>query len=186
MSGPERRVVVCIVFSLAAFVASGSLLLRSMGSELAHTFPTTLGSSKHNRVQVQFIGEALCPDCAAFTSKVLEPVFSSGLNDLIDLDYVGWGNAKNESGDIKCQHGPRECELDIVLNCAQHLSKSQEVFFGFLACLEREAFKANSADVLQLCTNDGKLSEVALRECAYGQRGALFLSSRTERLHLRS
>lgn len=171
MSGRERSVGVCIVISLAAFVISGSLLLRSLGPHLTHSFPISLSSSDAKFVRVQFIGESLCPDCAAFTSKVLEPIFSSGLKDLINLDYVGWGNAKNSSGEVVCQHGPRECELNIALNCAQRLSKSQEDFFDFLYCLEREAFSSSGTEVLQTCANSGKLSEKALRECSAGKLG---------------
>ncbi|CAL8465514.1 g5050 [Coccomyxa elongata] len=126
MSGLERSFVVCIVFSLAGFVASGSLLLRSRSLDRAQLLPITAESSQSHPVRVQFIGEALCPDCAAFTAKVLEPIFSSGLSDLIDFDFIGWGNAKNNSGEIKCQHGPKD---------------------------------------------DEKLSEKALRECAFGGQG---------------
>lgn len=171
MSGLERSFVVCVVFSLTGFVASGSLLLRSRSLDRSQILPITAESSQSHPVRVQFIGEALCPDCAAFTAKVLEPIFSSGLSDLIDFDFIGWGNAKNNSGEIKCQHGPKECELNIVLNCARHLSKSQEVFFSFLSCLEKKAFHASSADVLQLCTSDEKISEKALHECTFGGQG---------------
>ena len=76
------------------------------------------------KVAVQFIGESLCPDCAAFTD-ILEPIFEAGLGRLIDLDYVGWGNARNSSGKVLCQHGPRECELNRALNCAQRLAAAR-------------------------------------------------------------
>lgn len=171
MLDSDRRVGVCIVLSFAFFVISGSLLLRSLGPHLTDTIPISLSSSDTERVRVQFIGESLCPDCAAFTTKVLEPIFSSGLKDLIKLDYVGWGNAKNSSDEVVCQHGPRECELNIALNCAQRLSKSQEDFFDFLYCLEREAFSSSGTEVLQTCANSGKLSEKALRECSAGKLG---------------
>ena len=173
MSGSERSVGVCIVISVAAFVVSGSLLLRSVGPDLFHTSPITLNSVGGKPVRVRFVGESLCPDCAAFTTKVLEPTFSSGLKDLIELDYVGWGNAKNNSGEVECQHGPRECELNIALNCAQQLSQSQEDFFDFLYCLEREAFSSTGTEVLQTCSNSGRLSEKALRECSNGKLGAV-------------
>ncbi len=74
-------------------------------------------------VRVQFIGESLCPDCAAFTTDILDPVYRSDLKDVVDLDYIGWGNAKNTSGAPECQHGPRECKLNKALNCAQHYSR---------------------------------------------------------------
>ena len=74
-------------------------------------------------VRVQFVGESLCPDCAAFTTDILDPVYRSDLKDIVDLDYIGWGNAKNTSGTPECQHGPRECKLNKVLNCAEHYSR---------------------------------------------------------------
>ena len=74
-------------------------------------------------VKVTFIGESLCPDCAAFTTDVLDPMYSSDLKEFVNLDYVGWGNAKNNSGTIECQHGRRECKLNKALNCAQHKSR---------------------------------------------------------------
>lgn len=74
-------------------------------------------------VRVQFVGESLCPDCAAFTTDILDPVYTSDLKDIVDLDYIGWGNAKNTSGTPECQHGPRECKLNKVLNCAEHYSR---------------------------------------------------------------
>ena len=74
-------------------------------------------------VRVQFIGESLCPDCAAFTTEILDPVYRSTLKDIVELDYIGWGNAKNTSGAAECQHGPRECKLNKALNCAQHYSR---------------------------------------------------------------
>lgn len=74
-------------------------------------------------VRVEFIGESLCPDCAAFTTDILDPVYRSGLKSIVDLEYIAWGNAKNTSGAPECQHGPRECKLNKALNCAQHYSR---------------------------------------------------------------
>ena len=62
--------------------------------------------------------------CAAYTTNVLGPVYKSELKGIVDLDYVGWGNAKNSSGSISCQHGSRECKLNKALNCAQHECRS--------------------------------------------------------------
>ena len=74
-------------------------------------------------VRVEFIGESLCPDCAAFTTEILDPVYRSDIKDIVDLVYVGWGNAKNSSGAPECQHGARECKLNKALNCARHYSR---------------------------------------------------------------
>lgn len=171
MSGPKRSAGVCILIAVAAFVISGTVFVCSNKLDLPHTLPIIVTPSGGNRVEVQFVGEALCPDCASFTTKILEPIFTTGLNDLINLKYLGWGNAKNESGNVVCQHGPRECELNKVLNCAQHHSSSQEEFFNFLYCLEKKAFISSEKDVLEVCSADSKLSEKDIRECTAGKLG---------------
>lgn len=58
---------------------------------------------------VDFYGEALCPDCAAFVLNILAPLLDeeSSLQDIMLVNYVGWGNAKNTSAGVECQHGPQ-------------------------------------------------------------------------------
>lgn len=60
-------------------------------------------------VMIDFYGEALCPDCAAFVLNVLAPLLDeeSSLQDILQVNYVGWGNAKNTSAGVECQHGPQ-------------------------------------------------------------------------------
>lgn len=145
----------------------GILTVLLLTSTLTHH----AGIAQAESVKVEFIGESLCPDCAAYTTKILHDVFTSGLNELIELNYIAWGNAKNESGKIMCQHGPRECDLNIALNCAQHISESQEVFFTFLDCLEREAFGDGDKDLLQTCSSDAQLSVEDVKECTEGKLG---------------
>ncbi|CAL5222006.1 g4296 [Coccomyxa viridis] len=116
-------------------------------------------------------GESLCPDCAAFTTDILDPVYRSDLKHVVDLDYIAWGNAKNASGSPECQHGPRECKLNKALNCAQHYSRTQEDFFIFLLCLEKTAFSTGDDEVLEICSSHANLSEKNLRHCMEGKLG---------------
>jgi interferon gamma-inducible protein 30 len=154
-------------------LASACIVLLVGSTDTLSTRSQVISSqTAQKKVAVQFIGESLCPDCAAFTDNVLEPVFAAGLDQLIDLDYVGWGNAKNSSGKVACQHGPRECELNRALNCAQRLAASQAAFFKFLFCLERTAFSTSSDGVLRSCSGDAAVDVHALRECTYGSLGA--------------
>ena len=97
----------------------------------------------------------------------------------MQLDYVGWGNAKNSSGGVTCQHGPRECELNKALNCAQRLAASQEAFFKFLYCLESTAFGSSSEDVLQTCSGDAGVDKGELQDCTYGSLGGAPAACRT-------
>ena len=169
MSG---SLLLACAFSLLLLGSIHSLTMRDQVIQ-TQSDEEILMVERTQRVRVQFIGESLCPDCAAYTTDILEPIIASGLNKLIDLDYVGWGNAKNSSsGEVSCQHGPRECELNKALNCAQQLAASQEAFFKFLYCLESTAFKTSSKDVLQSCSGDASMDAHALQDCTYGFLGA--------------
>ena len=37
----------------------------------------------------------------------------------------------------RCQHGPVECSMDRVQNCAIHLNPDQAAWLPFVACLEK-------------------------------------------------
>ncbi len=106
-------------------------------------------------------GEALCPFCAKF-SLLLKQLQDSSVLDLADLNYVAWGNAQWQNAGVglddacarlhrgtnplhgvaiqagpRCQHGPVECSMNRVQNCAIHLNPDQAVWLPFVACLEK-------------------------------------------------
>ena len=115
-------------------------------------------------VKVNFFMEALCPFCAAATINTVKPLSKNGLFDIMELQYIAFGNAKNTSvrasiwmcdhmsldarmqcdarcdaclqGHIQCQHGSAECLLNRVIGCVTHLHPSQTAWFPFVACLE--------------------------------------------------
>ncbi|KAK9833273.1 hypothetical protein WJX81_001626 [Elliptochloris bilobata] len=123
--------------------------------------------------KLDFYGEALCPDCAQFTSKILAPLFVTGVSSAFSLRYVGWGNAhRKKKGAVVCQHGPRECELNRVLNCAQELSSNQDAFFRFLVCVEDGLFGWLDGDkLLAACADTASLNATAVGACADGELG---------------
>ena len=98
------------------------------------------------QVKVDFYGEALCPYCGRFLADVAAPLFAQGFAPYMDfryaivlvkrasylsvpppksmnnLDgygrYVAYGNARNTSDGLVCQHGAEECTENRVLLCA--------------------------------------------------------------------
>ena len=50
--------------------------------------------------QVQLFAEAGCPYCAHFTVATVAPMFKNGLSDRMQLRYVAWGNARNNTGPV--------------------------------------------------------------------------------------
>ena len=62
-----------------------------------------------------------CPFCKAFILKTVVPLFSNGVHELMTFRYIAWGNAKYDADQkaVYCQHGSVECDLNILINCAQ-------------------------------------------------------------------
>ena len=120
---PFTRIRACSFIAMTGLFITAALYWRAEARSEHPALRTGVQDLAAAAVKVTFIGESLCPDCAAFTTDVLDPIYSSDLKEVVDLDYVGWGNAKNNSGTIDCQHGRRECKLNKALNCAQHKSR---------------------------------------------------------------
>jgi Gamma interferon inducible lysosomal thiol reductase (GILT) len=78
-----------------------------------------VGLRRPELVMVDFYGEALCPDCAAFVLNILSPLLEESFQDIMQVNYVGWGNAKNTSSGVECQHGP-QVGFNRLLFCAEH------------------------------------------------------------------
>lgn len=69
-------------------------------------------------------------------------------------------------GVITCQHGPEECVMDRVINCAQSLHPRQGEWFPFVRCLEA-AWPALAAAAPQ-CAAAAKLEWAPINKCATG------------------
>jgi interferon gamma-inducible protein 30 len=80
------------------------------------------------------------------------------------------GNARlAPDGTITCQHGPAECDLNLMQNCAVALSTGPEQYIPFIHCLELAGVQ-QKAKVSQ-CAAQVKLSLTALTTCWHGQQG---------------
>lgn len=123
-----------------------------------------------DKVAVGFYEESLCPYCAQFTTKVAAPLFDNGLSDYIDFDFIPYGNAKNTSEGLVCQHGEAECRLNRVFACVIDQAKHQEDWFPFIACVEGK-IGPDIEDSVESCADAAGLDYPDLRECATGERG---------------
>lgn len=65
--------------------------------------------------------ESLCPDCQQFIGQQLYPTYLK-IGQIINLTLVPYGNAQEfRRGDkwvFECQHGPHECEGNLIETCA--------------------------------------------------------------------
>ena len=67
---------------------------------------------------------------------------------------------------VTCQHGPAECRLNRVINCAEELSASDAQFMAFLRCLAKAGRGGEAA--VDGCAKAAKLSPEDISQCATG------------------
>ena len=72
-------------------------------------------------------------------------------------------------GVVTCQHGPDECAMNRVINCAQRLDPQQARWFPFARCLEA-AFGPGMAAAAPQCADAADLDWAAIDSCASGDR----------------
>eukprot|EP00884_Botryococcus_braunii_P007188 jgi/Botrbrau1/16470/Bobra.0142s0064.1 len=126
-------------------------------------------SQKSSVVMVDFYGEALCPDCAAFVLNILAPLLEEGLQEIMQVNYVGWGNAKNTSSGVECQHGPQECYMNRILNCGVIYSPKRDVFYSLLICFSH--YGRAMHEYVETCATAAGLDHANLEACAKGSQG---------------
>lgn len=130
------------------------------------------GDEGPSPVEVVLYGEALCPYCVQFTLKTVAPLLDGDFANVIQFRYVAYGNAHAGSEGPSCQHGPAECRLNRVVNCAQDQAPDQARWFPFVRCLEA-ADPKGMEEAVEECAADAGLDAAALHECSKpgGARG---------------
>ncbi|KAK9839438.1 hypothetical protein WJX81_001985 [Elliptochloris bilobata] len=125
------------------------------------------------KVKVDFYGEALCPYCAKFLTETAAPLFAEGFAPYMDFRYVAYGNAKNTSDGLECQHGPEECLENRALLCAIGDATNQTDWFPFALCLSEN----HTPEAIGLCTHAAKLDGEAIHKCMNGDLGSELVRS---------
>eukprot|EP00877_Chromochloris_zofingiensis_P010529 jgi/Chrzof1/572/Cz01g20255.t1 len=129
-----------------------------------------------SKVPVEFYAEALCPYCANFTITHLSQLFRNGLSNVVELDYIPFGNARYDqsTGNITCQHGRQECELNKVIGCALEAYPQQDEWFRFLECVEAQVLKDAAFPVertTSLCAVKAGIRPDKVLDCYKGRLG---------------
>ncbi|KAL4428837.1 hypothetical protein ABPG77_005275 [Micractinium sp. CCAP 211/92] len=127
-------------------------------------------SAAGGKVQVDFYGESLCPDCQHMVRDVLAPMFSNGQAALMDIKYIAFGNVRNKSdGSYAYQHGDAEGKYNRYILCAQDQHPKQEEWFPYVLCLA-ENMRALDSEA-DGCATKQKWEAAKISSCAEGDRG---------------
>mmetsp|Transcript_107124 Transcript_107124/g.302930 ORF Transcript_107124/g.302930 Transcript_107124/m.302930 type:complete len:224 (-) Transcript_107124:276-947(-) len=147
---------------------------------------SVLGLAWTRPVQLTICYESLCPGCMDLISGDLQGLWKTeGFPQILNLTMLPYGNARGSGTDIVCQHGLKECQMNMVEACAiKHLPDPRD-YMPFIFCSERAARKSTPAAIIAACATgsaagaitacygDGKGSEGIALESALAKQTAL-------------
>ncbi|GMH36210.1 hypothetical protein BSKO_04078 [Bryopsis sp. KO-2023] len=145
----------------AVFVAALSILAVSVAAE---------------KPKVGFFSEGLCPYCRRYLSRVLLPLYNTGLLQNADVKMYASGNARMKVNEttgetyLKCQHGEPECDLNRMIGCTIEYSTGLD-WVPAVACIEtlgKAILKVPPA--LAICVNSTEIFQ-QVEECYKGDEG---------------
>ncbi|KMT05397.1 hypothetical protein BVRB_7g175270 [Beta vulgaris subsp. vulgaris] len=146
----------------------------------------SLGTSNlAEKVTLDLYYESLCPFSANFISNELPNLFLNGLIDIVDLRLFPWGNARLNSGNFDCQHGPDECLLNTVEACAIDTWPNLNDHFPYISCVETLVYEGNYTK-WPICFKEFDLDPNTLTGCykgAYGKKLELKYANLTAQLN---
>ncbi|XP_042884447.1 gamma-interferon-inducible lysosomal thiol reductase-like isoform X3 [Penaeus japonicus] len=89
-------------------------------------------------MRIEIYYEVLCPDSRHFIMKQLTPAYEK-LKDILQVGLVPYGKAETQEKNGKitfdCQHGPRECEGNIVHACVTNIIKDEAKQIAIVHCM---------------------------------------------------
>ncbi|XP_058824551.1 GILT-like protein 2 [Topomyia yanbarensis] len=136
-------------------------------------------------VYVMVFYEALCPDSKNFILKQLHPTFVRAPS-LIEIQFVPYGKATtstNSDGSLAfdCQHGPIECESNIIHACVVEAVHDARTRLNMVACMIRDNMIPK--DAFYRCAKEYSVEIESIQKCYDSPHGAELLKLHGEATH---
>ena len=94
----------------------------------------------------------------------------AGTREILDFQYVAYGNANWNGGKVQCQHGPNECFGNIAENCATNVTAYNPVkYLPFVQCIENGQQIAQSQ--VDTCLAKHQIDAAKVDSCMKGPLG---------------
>lgn len=129
------------------------------------------------KVALDLYFESLCPDCQLFVRQQLYPTYLR-IGEIINLTLIPYGNAdeyrEGSKWVFECQHGPKECEGNLIETCAIALLNNISASLSFIHCFEESAERSGDPqpfEIAEKCAETLKIEYTDIESCAKGQKG---------------
>ncbi|XP_053971840.1 GILT-like protein C02D5.2 [Hylaeus volcanicus] len=149
-------------------------------AQLQDNQPVTLNQKdegKSQKVHVVVYYEALCPDSRSFFVKQLLPTYQK-ISHNIRVELIPYGKAtttETEDGyKFMCQHGPPECEANIIHACSINIIKNSSVQLEYITCMIKNNIKP--VNIMKTCAEKMNLDYNTILKCSTGDKGKELLA----------
>lgn len=138
---------------------------------------TKASKSDVQKVLVSVYYEALCPDSRSFVIKQLVPTFKK-IHENLQVELIPYGNAKTietpTGYEFLCQHGPTECEANIIHACVIDLVIDPSIQLDYVTCMIQDNMQPEV--VMRKCAVKVNLDVTPIEKCWKGTKGKELLA----------
>lgn len=128
-------------------------------------------------VHITVYYEALCPDSRSFFIKQLLPTYMK-IKENLEIKHIPYGKATttkvNNVYEFKCQHGPIECQANMMHACAIDVIKDQSVLLNFLSCMIKNNMEP--INIMNTCAQKMNVDQNSIIKCYSGVKGKELLA----------
>jgi interferon, gamma-inducible protein 30 len=130
----------------------------------------------NNKVKIDLYFQSICPESRQFILGPLKTAASTkDFWKICDFNLYPWGNAnRRQAGsdwEIICQHGPTECEGNVIETCALKFYEKYSKAIPFIICLEEAAPNWTAGEA---CAKNLGLDWAKIESCANSSQGHQF------------
>lgn len=129
------------------------------------------------KVHVAVYYEALCPDSRSFILKQLGPTYRKLLANM-ELELVPYGKAKtaktSDGYQFVCQHGPVECQANMIHACSIDVIKNSSVQLQFAGCMIEN--NIDPIRIMNTCAERISVDLESIKKCLNAGRGKELLA----------
>ncbi|TRY74514.1 hypothetical protein TCAL_00755 [Tigriopus californicus] len=138
---------------------------------------TTTPLPKSGKVVVEVYYEVLCPDSRYFILKQLYPTWQR-VGSIMDIQYKPYGKASHRASDggymFQCQHGPNECQGNMIHTCAMHYIPESTKLTEYIHCMMGDNYDPMQAG--RNCASQLEIEWSPIEACASGKEGQKMLA----------
>ncbi|XP_029049434.1 GILT-like protein 1 [Osmia bicornis bicornis] len=129
------------------------------------------------KIRIAVYYEALCPDSRSFFIKQLLPTYHR-LPDSIQVQLIPYGKATTintkDGYEFICQHGPIECEANIIHACSIDVLKNSSIQLEYLSCMIKNNIEP--VIIMESCAKKMNIDYKDIFKCSVEAKGKELLA----------